>query len=265
MLRRRVGPEVELLAAELHTVAPQEPPGLAVVGKMVGILVSQDRRHQPRPAHRAGDARLGRGGDHRRQLPPPLALVLLAHLAPPVERGPHRLDLVVVLLADLHEVIRRGLHLGGHDDLLDDHGEVAGEKVVLAPAGPRPCVGVLRLRAALSAGGGRRGRLGLSQHVLAEVELVLVGIDALGLAPEEPVLQRRDDLVLALDLAHGGGEPGLRALHALSKVLDQAFDLRRHDPAILAVRRPLRKLFFNKTKISSAALGFPSPVVHTMA
>src|SRR5690606_39545096 len=106
--------------------------------------------------------------------------------------------------------LRIGENLLGDDHLLDLDAQAARKQVALAPAlrACRPCPG----RRVPSASRARRGRLELSQDLLPEVELLLVRVVALRLAPEEALLQGGDGLVLAGDLALGGGEFGIKLI-----------------------------------------------------
>jgi hypothetical protein len=200
-----VGPGVECLPPDVHVMSSSETLGLAVVREVVGEFVGDDLGGERGGAQRAGDAGQRGGRDERRAGLVALVFELLADGAPPDQRGFDDVELVVMLLADFHEVIGVGFDFVGDDHAFDDHLEVFGETLSLGAAGfcgawffPLRC-GCLAIALV------RRGG-GFSQHQLVEHQLELGGVELFGTRAEEPVPQALDDLVLALDLGVGQRE-----------------------------------------------------------
>ena len=198
-----MGPGVERLPAQLGSEAVEEPSRLPVVRVMVDIFVGEDHRQQAGVAQGSRHARKRGESDYGRCLAIVTELVFLAYLPQPVDLRFLNGELIVVQLSDLDEGVRIGEDFVRDNDLCHLNAKAVRKQVPLAPTlsasllcPGRPVLSVCRVR---------RGRLELSQNIFPEVELPLVRVMALRLAPEEAVLKRCDDLVLSGEFAFGGG------------------------------------------------------------
>ena len=159
-----MGPGVDGLTAQFDLVLTQEANFLPVVRQVVGVLVSDEPRHQVGGAVRPGDARTRRRAHQRRPIAILLGDKLLADAPTPEHGGAGDVEFVVTLLANLDEGFGIGGDLSGNVHPFDDNLEIRGKKISFTAAFSF-CLSfvVLLPRCALAVAIFRR-RLRLSQH-----------------------------------------------------------------------------------------------------